>query len=119
MRIEFLSDQQYESGGPGKGPTFQKGQILDADTIVSASDGEVTMDWAQSFLNRWVQRCVARLVDADYTGPGPEADSDGAAADLPDLEKLTRAELDGLAAERGVDVSAARSKADVIAALRG
>lgn len=35
-----------------------------------------------------------------------------------DLEKLTRAELDALAAERGVDISEAKNKGDVIAALQ-
>ena len=35
-----------------------------------------------------------------------------------DLDGKTRAELDALAAERGVDVSKATNKADVIAALR-
>lgn len=33
------------------------------------------------------------------------------------LEKMTRAELDALAAERGIDISEAKNKADVIAAL--
>lgn len=43
----------------------------------------------------------------------------GGAADLPaDLDTMTRAELDALAAERGVDVSKASNKADVIEALR-
>ncbi|WFS07774.1 hypothetical protein [Methylobacterium sp. 391_Methyba4] len=36
----------------------------------------------------------------------------------PDLDAMTRAELDALAAERGVDVSKAKTKDDVIAALR-
>ncbi|MGW5960755.1 hypothetical protein [Methylorubrum thiocyanatum] len=40
----------------------------------------------------------------------------GAAED--DLGDKTRAELEALAKERGVDVSAAKNKADVIAALR-
>ena len=35
-----------------------------------------------------------------------------------DLDGKTRAELDALAAERGVDVSKATNKAEVIAALR-
>ncbi|TPJ60829.1 Rho termination factor N-terminal domain-containing protein [Mesorhizobium sp. B2-6-1] len=35
-----------------------------------------------------------------------------------DLEKMTRAELDALAAERGVDISEAKNKGDVIAALQ-
>ncbi|WP_336488295.1 hypothetical protein [Methylobacterium nigriterrae] len=38
--------------------------------------------------------------------------------DDPDYDAMTRPELDKLAAERGVDVSQARNKADVIAALK-
>ncbi len=41
---------------------------------------------------------------------------DEPAGDKP-LEEMTRKELDALAAERGVDVSDARNKGDVIAAL--
>lgn len=40
-------------------------------------------------------------------------------ADEPDLDAMTRAELDKLAAERGIDVSKAKNKDEVIAALRG
>lgn len=35
-----------------------------------------------------------------------------------DLDKMTRADLDKLAAERGIDVSQAKNKDEVIAALR-
>lgn len=35
-----------------------------------------------------------------------------------ELERMTRADLDDLAEERGVDISQARNKDDVIAALR-
>jgi hypothetical protein len=37
---------------------------------------------------------------------------------LPDLDGMTRAELDALAKERGVDTSHAHNKDDVIAAIR-
>ena len=43
--------------------------------------------------------------------PEPEEVDDG-------LDKLTRAELDALAADRAVDVAGAKTKGDVIAALR-
>jgi hypothetical protein len=44
----------------------------------------------------------------------------GGAGDLPaDLDDKTRAELEAIALERGVDVSKAGTKADVIKALRG
>lgn len=36
----------------------------------------------------------------------------------PDLDTMTRADLDKLAAERGVDVSKAKTKDDVVAALK-
>lgn len=39
--------------------------------------------------------------------------------DEPDLDAMTRAELDKLAADRGIDVSKAKNKDEVIAALRG
>ncbi|MFD6316903.1 hypothetical protein [Methylorubrum thiocyanatum] len=45
----------------------------------------------------------------------PEGEPEPAEDDLGDK---TRAELEALAKERGVDVSAAKNKADVIAALR-
>jgi hypothetical protein len=35
----------------------------------------------------------------------------------PDLDKMSRADLDALAAERGVDIASARNKAEVIALL--
>lgn len=40
-------------------------------------------------------------------------------SDEPDLDGMTRAELDALAAERGIDVSKAKNKDEVITALRG
>jgi len=51
-------------------------------------------------------------------GPAPAVDEpDAPMAD--DLEAMTVAQLRTLAAERGVDASQARRKADIIAALRG
>ncbi|SER57821.1 hypothetical protein [Rhizobium sp. NFR03] len=38
--------------------------------------------------------------------------------ELIDFEKLTRGELEALAADRGIDVAGARTKADVVAALQ-
>ncbi|MER8615977.1 hypothetical protein NKG99_03850 [Mesorhizobium sp. M1409] len=40
-------------------------------------------------------------------------------SDPADLDRMTRAELDALAVERGVDISRAKNKGDVVAALRG
>jgi len=51
----------------------------------------------------------------------PQASVSHETQELPsdaELERMTRAELDGLAASRGVDTSQASNKDDVIAALR-
>lgn len=120
MRIRFLSDQIYEQGGPGKGPRFPAGHVLDADGVQEALGlkDEPTREWSEAFLNRWLQRGVAVEVD----GRSPESDpveiAQNPGAPLPeDLEKLTRHELDELAAAGGVDISDAKNKGDVIAAL--
>lgn len=140
MRIRFLSDQIYETGGVGKGPRFPKGFVLD-ETGVAAALGlnpEPSPDWVSGFMHRWLQRGVAEEVDGrtpvtgdaeaevpaehEERNPGDDgADAEDAEdAGQPegaDLSKLTRAQLDALAAERGVDISEAKNKADVIATL--
>lgn len=76
-------------------------------------DGEpVSMGWdeAQAALQAGTHE-VAEGGGFDGTIGGPDA------PEL-DLEAMTRPELDKLAAERGVDVSQAKTKADVIEALR-
>lgn len=121
MRIRFISDQIYETGGPGKGPKFPAGHVLDADGIQAALGltEPPTPEWSRRFLHRWVQRGVAHDVD----GCSPESEvaltAAGPAVPLPeDLEKMSRAALDDLAAARGVDISDAKNKGDVIAALQ-
>ncbi|MCJ2098951.1 hypothetical protein [Methylobacterium sp. E-046] len=57
-------------------------------------------------------------VVADASGEGSEKAHEESEGDEPDLDGMTRADLDKLAAERGVDVSKAGNKAEVIAALR-
>jgi len=52
-------------------------------------------------------------------GPAPAEPDAPDAPMADDLEAMTVAQLRTLAAERGVDVSQARRKADIIAALRG
>lgn len=52
-------------------------------------------------------------------GPAPDEPDAPDAPMADDLEAMTVAQLRTLAAERGVDVSQARRKADIIAALRG
>ena len=72
----------------------------------------VGMGWdeAQAALSAGTHE-VAEGGGADATIGGPEAPE-------PDLDAMTRAELEALAAERGVDVSKAGNKAEVIAALK-
>jgi len=41
-----------------------------------------------------------------------------AADNQPDLDKMTRTDLDALAAERGIDIKTAKNKAEVIALLK-
>ena len=50
---------------------------------------------------------------------GDAVEEDTSDGEEPDLENMTRDELDALARERGLDPSDYRTKADVIAALRG
>jgi hypothetical protein len=57
-------------------------------------------------------------VAADASGEGSETGHLQEGYEGDDLDGKTRAELDALAAERGVDVSKATNKAEVIAALR-
>jgi|GEM_PF-6337340 len=118
MRIRFLSDQIYETGGPGKGPSFAAGSTLDEAGVAMALGlrSEPSPQWIEGFLNRWLQRGVA--VDADAFAETPHLAKDTQQDDKKvDLTGLTRPELDALAAERGVDISEAKNKADVIAAL--
>lgn len=82
-----------------------------------SKDGEViTLGWdeAQAALQAGTHEVVNDADGGDVLSGenGPDADDDTA------LDGKTRAELDAIAAERGVDVSAARTKADVIEALR-
>jgi hypothetical protein len=123
MRIRFLTTQIYESA-PGKGPTFEAGSILASDEVREklGLQQEPTEEWLQAFMNRWLQRGVAVDADAednaevgpdDTPAPEQEPEDDG----VVDLSTLTRAELDALALERGVDISEAKNKGDVIAAL--
>ena len=82
-------------------------------------DGEVvTMGWdeAQAALR------AGTHVAADAAGSGSEkpAEDEGDAPDddLDDLDDKTKVELEQLAKERGVDIGSAKTKADIIEALR-
>lgn len=116
-RIRFLSDQIFETDGPGKGPKFAAGFVLD-ETDVAKHLGMAAMPegYAEGFLNRWLQRGVAEPIDGRT--PATEVATPEVEDGEPiDLEKMTRAELDALAAEREVDISDCKNKGDVIAAL--
>lgn len=63
-RIRFLSTQIFETGGPGKGPKFEGGFVLDEADVGKALGNVVTPDYAKGFLDRWVRRNVAVYVDA-------------------------------------------------------
>lgn len=79
-------------------------------------DGEIIgMGWdeAQAAL-----RAGTHVVaDADGSGSEKSAEGQGAVPD-DDLDDKTKAELEALAKERGVDIAAAKNKADIIEALR-
>ncbi|ACK81224.1 hypothetical protein [Methylorubrum extorquens] len=81
-------------------------------------DGEpVSMGWdeAQAALRAGTHEV------ADAAGSGSEKPREGESdGDAPadDLDTKTKAELEALAKDRGLDVSAARTKADLIEALR-
>ena len=111
-RIRFLSDQVFDTGAPGKGPAFAKGSTLRAEEVAQALGQRVTEAYAEGFLERWLRRGVAVRIGDDE--PDAVAEPERAAVDY---DRLTRAELDALAADRGLDVSGARNKGDVIAAL--
>ena len=111
MRIQFLSDQVYDTGAPGRGPRFAEGQVVDIAEVEGILGQPVTPDFARGFLQRWLNRGVAVIAPVDAPDAG-----DGTLER--DYVSLTRAELDALAAERGIDISDAKNKGDVIAALQ-
>lgn len=75
MRIRFLEDQVYERDGPGKGPKFAKDFVLDAADVQKAIglDEKPSPEWVEGFLNRWVQRNKAVVVDGRSPPTAPEA----------------------------------------------
>lgn len=112
MRIKFTEDALYETEGYNKGHTFKKGEVHD---FTDRPD----------FAQRWISRGKAVAIDdVSKFKPITRATSkddrvaEAQAEPLPeDLEKLTKAELEELAASRGVDLSDARTKAEIIAKL--
>lgn len=63
MRIRFTEDCIYETGGPGVGPKFEKGLVLDAADVGKVLGQDVPDGYPEAFLQRWLQRNVAVEVD--------------------------------------------------------
>lgn len=140
-RIRFLSDQVYDTGGPGKGPRFAAGFVLDEKDVGKVLGIEADDEFSAAFLNRWVRRNVAVFIDTpaddpakvEAVAPAPVAVAqplgtagrgrptagldDGKPVEVPDLQAMSRAKLEALAEARGVDISDARNKGDIIAAI--
>lgn len=68
-RIKFVSDQVYDTGGPGQGPKFDAGQIVDGSSVAKLL-GMKKAD--EAFVAAWLQRWVSRGV-ADYVADTPKA----------------------------------------------
>jgi hypothetical protein len=64
-RIRFLSEQIFETGGPGKGPKFPEGFVLAASDVGKVLGASVSAEYADGFLGRWVNRGVAEYVRGD------------------------------------------------------
>lgn len=69
------------------------------------------------FLGERVVRDVPSPAEVAATALATSAQTSSQAPATPNLERMNRDDLDALAAERGVDVSQAKTKADVIALL--
>lgn len=50
MRVKFIRDEQYESGGRNLGPKFAAGEVY---------------DFTEEFGQRWLRRGAVEVVDAD------------------------------------------------------
>lgn len=120
MRIRFLSEQVYEQGGPNIGPRFPEGFVLDEGDVakVLGLKEEPTADWSRGFLNRWIQRRVAEAVDDKTAATSVAEIGSGRTAKSVDLTRMTRAQLESVARQRKVDVSKAKTRGDVLAALQ-
>ncbi len=77
-------------------PQFRR---LDDDAIVTVSGDEALASF------------TGNPAYAPYVAPKPEPPVD-------DLDSRTKAELDGYAVEHGIDLTAAKTKADMVAAIR-
>ncbi len=114
MRIRFLSDQIYETDGPGKGPRFAAGFVIDGAEVQNALGLKKEPDpaWIEGWLGRWTQRGVAEEVGDDVSTGAPSDDP------VNPYEGLTVKALTALAEERKIDLGDATKKADIIAAIQ-
>lgn len=113
MRIRFLSEQTYVQADPAMTRHFAAGFILDEIDVQEALglEDRPTKEWARKFLQRWVQRKVAEVIDRRAV-----VRSQGE-LQTPDLTKLNREELAKLAVDRGVDIAGLEAPEDIAAAL--
>lgn len=112
MRIRFLSDQIFETGGPRKGPRFAAGFVLDeADVAAALGLDAVESDYAKGFLRRWVNRGVAEEVDR-RTPTSAEKDAQDLAEQMAaDQVEAKRLADEKVAAEKAAIEKAAADKA--------
>lgn len=109
-KIKFTKDATYKAGERADWIKYKAGEVHDLED-----------DHAQ----RWLRRQVAIIYDASARKAEQEEAGRKAEAERPekesvggpDLTKLSRAELDLLAADRKVDISQARNKGEIVAAL--
>lgn len=79
-RIKFASDQVYETGGPGLGPKFSAGQVVDGAAVARILGMEKADEaFIAAWLQRWVSRgvaeyYVAKPAKAEPAAPPPAAD---------------------------------------------
>jgi hypothetical protein len=134
MRIRFLSDQVYDTGGPGQGPRFPAGFVLDESGVPGALglSKAPSPAWTAGFMHRWLNRKVAEVVDGrtpvsdphplDHDANGRKGGAvDGSDDDEDDddgIEKHTVAELKELAAAENVELAADLKKAEIVEAIR-
>lgn len=118
-KIRFLSDQVYDTGGRGKGPRFEAGSTLTLSGVSKALGHDVSKDWAEGFLHRWVKRSVA----VDITNETPaerkaaEAAFDTGRQDALDAQQRVE-DLLALASEKGVQIADGATEDQILTALK-
>lgn len=83
-RIKFLSDQVYDTGAPGQGPTFKAGQVVDETKIAKllgmrSADEEFRAAW----MRRWVNRGVAEFMTEEALEAVPSSGAGGSTETSP------------------------------------